>query len=208
MLLKSLYILVILLIGVPSPNKQPLKYKDVTILILPLGEISDRDVGIIKDSIRGFCKCSVKILDRIVDPNPIIAFENKINPFKNTVLDFLSSFATETKVKIIGITDIPFGLTPSDSSKNTMRGFSKLNGTSTIISNDQIIRDALKHDINYHILLVKVVKHELGHLYGIQHCSDTLCIMTSSFPILDNFIKSKLFCDSCSNALPNNFKYN
>ncbi|MGK7390691.1 MAG: hypothetical protein ACNS60_10075 [Candidatus Cyclobacteriaceae bacterium M2_1C_046] len=208
MILKSLYICVTLLIGFPSPNKQPLKFKDVPILILPLGGISDRDIGIIKDTISSFCKCNVKILDRIVDPYQIIAFENTINPFKNTVLDFLSSFATETKVKIIGITDIPFGLTPNVSSENTIRGFSKLNGTSTIISNEQIIRDALKYDINYHTLLVKVVRHELGHLYGIEHCSDTLCIMTSSFPIPDNFIKSKVFCDSCSNALPNKFKYN
>lgn len=208
MLLKSLCIFVSLLLGFPSSNKQTLKYKDVTILILPLGEILDRDVGIIKDSISSFCNCRVKMLDRIGDPHQIITFEDKISPSRQeTVLDFLSSFATENNEKIIGITDIPFGQ-PGYPTENTMRGVSKMNGTSTIISNDQIIRDALKYDMNYDYLLVKVVKHELGHLYGIDHCSDTLCIMTSSFPIPNNFIKSKVFCDSCSNTLQNKFKYN
>ncbi len=132
--------------------------------------------------------------------------ENWINPFQKYVFEFLDSISTSEQQKIIAITDIPFKFYANDSSEATIRGIS--NGNSTMISNVQIIRDATKYDVNYEYLLVKVVKHELGHMLGLMeltgkfgHCPDTSCIMTSSFPTPDNFVKSKYFCDSCISIL-------
>ena len=176
------------------------------ISILPLGEISNGEVVLVRDSISLFCNCQVRILDRIERDEQIMHYENWINPFQKNVFEFLVSFLTSKQEKIIAITDIPFKFYANDSSEATIRGISNI--TSTIISNVQIKRDASNYDINYEYLLVKVVKHELGHMLGIMeltgkygHCPDKSCIMTSSFPTPDNFINSKYFCNNCIGIL-------
>jgi len=208
MITKVLYFLVLILATSDylSFEMQKSASDKLIISILPLGEISDREVVLVRDSINKFCNCGVKTLDRIIKPDQIMHFENGINPFQKDVFEFLDSFSTSEQEKIIAITDIPFKLYANDSSEATIRGISNM--TSTIISNAQIIRDATKYDVNYEYLLVKVVKHELGHMLGLMeltgkfgHCPDTLCIMTSSFPTPDNFINSKYFCNNCAGIL-------
>lgn len=204
MIPKTLYLFVLILASYHNLDlvKEISVSDKLIISILPLGGISDREVIVVRDSLSVFCNCEVRILERILKPDPFIHFEIGINPFQKKIFEFLDSYATSEQEKIIAISNIPFKLKANDSSENTIRGLSF--ETSTLISNVQIIRDATKHGINYDYLLVKVAKHELGHMLGITklggkfgHCPDTLCVMTSSFPTPDNFIKSLYFCESC-----------
>lgn len=208
MISNILYFFVLILTGYAYQdfNEKYSESEKLIISILPLGEISNGEIVLVRDSISHFCNCQVRILDRILRDDQIVHDENWINPFQKNVFEFLASFSTSEQEKIIAITDIPFKLYANDSSKATIRGLSNM--TSTLISNVQIIRDATKHDINYEYLLVKVAKHELGHMLGIMnltgnhgHCPDTSCIMTSSFPTPDNFINSKYFCSDCIGIL-------
>lgn len=172
--------------------------------LLPLGNILNEDVFLIKDSLSDFCRCNIKILDRIIDPVQIMNSEGGINPFSQRVFEYLDNFVNENNEVVIAVTDIPFKI-QDVSSESSLRGLSKINGHCTIISNEQIIRDAKDTKMAYDHLLIKVVKHEIGHLVGLEHCSDTRCIMTSSFPLPHNFLKSEYFCDRCNVTLQNNF---
>ncbi len=45
--------------------------------------------------------------------------------------------------------------------------------------------------------LVKEAVHELGHTYGLRHCEDWRCVMTSSHAVDRLDIKSANFCRQC-----------
>jgi len=49
--------------------------------------------------------------------------------------------------------------------------------------------------------LIKEAAHELGHTYGLRHCSDWSCVMTSSHAVERLDIKTAAFCRTCRKVL-------
>jgi archaemetzincin len=54
-----------------------------------------------------------------------------------------------------------------------------------------------------HERLLKEALHELGHTYGLRHCPDYNCVMSSSNGVERIDLKSAEFCSACAHALPN-----
>lgn len=48
---------------------------------------------------------------------------------------------------------------------------------------------------------IKEAIHELGHLFGLTHCRESLCVMSFSRSIIDIDRKHYLFCIPCGNKL-------
>jgi len=51
--------------------------------------------------------------------------------------------------------------------------------------------------------LLKEAVHELGHAYGLVHCSTQECVMHTSTYVEDIDLKSSSFCTACSDAILN-----
>jgi archaemetzincin len=49
--------------------------------------------------------------------------------------------------------------------------------------------------------IIKEAIHELGHLFGLSHCNNRLCVMHFSNSLYDTDIKEKRFCSDCKNNL-------
>ena len=49
--------------------------------------------------------------------------------------------------------------------------------------------------------VLKTATHEVGHMLGLKHCENTLCIMHFSEQISDTDRKKTEFCESCKNEL-------
>lgn len=52
-----------------------------------------------------------------------------------------------------------------------------------------------------HERLVKEIIHEYGHLRGLRHCRDALCVMASSATVDDLDAKSGNYCPDCKLAI-------
>jgi archaemetzincin len=53
-----------------------------------------------------------------------------------------------------------------------------------------------------HERLLKESLHELGHTYGLRHCPDYTCVMSSSNGIERIDLKHALFCSNCAQLVP------
>ena len=53
-----------------------------------------------------------------------------------------------------------------------------------------------------HQRLLKEALHELGHTYGLRHCSDYTCVMSASNGVERIDLKQAEFCDTCAQTLP------
>jgi archaemetzincin len=51
--------------------------------------------------------------------------------------------------------------------------------------------------------LLKEALHELGHTYGLRHCPDYTCVMSSSNGIERVDLKQAEFCPACAQLVPN-----
>lgn len=54
---------------------------------------------------------------------------------------------------------------------------------------------------NYIRRVVKEVLHELGHVLGLEHCKNGLCVMSFSNSVLDVDRKLPKFCGRCARKL-------
>ena len=52
--------------------------------------------------------------------------------------------------------------------------------------------------------LVKEAAHELGHTFGLRHCSDWRCVMTSSHAVERLDVKGAEFCVACKKPVLRN----
>ena len=52
--------------------------------------------------------------------------------------------------------------------------------------------------------LVKEAAHELGHTFGLRHCADWRCVMSSSHGVERLDVKGADFCGSCRKAVLSN----
>ncbi len=56
--------------------------------------------------------------------------------------------------------------------------------------------------------LINVTTHEIGHMFGIQHCTNALCTMNGSNSLRETDLQPNRFCSECQKKLAYNFKYN
>ena len=66
------------------------------------------------------------------------------------------------------------------------------------------IRRLIPHPYNEKLLisrLAKEINHELGHVFGLEHCNNSRCVMSFSNSVMDVDYKTIYFCDKCRKAL-------
>lgn len=112
-------------------------------------------------------------------------------------LEVLTEHAKNSNAeKILGITDEDL-FTPG---LNFIFGQAYMNGRICIISMHRLNPRFYRARENGALLLERCTKealHELGHCFGLEHCSDRRCVMVFSNSITDVDKKTKKFCEKC-----------
>lgn len=132
---------------------------------------------------------------------PLFAFEPKRNQYyAKKIIGNLASDLPSDCEKMIAVTDIDL-CTPV---LTFVYGEAQLGGSVAIVSLMRLRQEFHHLPRNDELLVERVVKeciHELGHCYGLFHCSNEKCVMyfSSSIVIVDN--KEKDFCIGCKEFL-------
>ena len=83
-------------------------------------------------------------------------------------------------------------------------GEAQLDGTVGIVSLARLQQEFYRLPPNHALLqkrLIKEMKHELGHAFGLVHCPLRECVMSVANNISDVDSKGSSFCDNCKELL-------
>lgn len=83
-------------------------------------------------------------------------------------------------------------------------GQASLGGYTGVASLHRLRNEHYGLESDYELLIdrfSKVIIHELGHAFGLIHCSNPICVMRSSTYVEDLDQKNKQFCFRCSAEL-------
>ena len=79
-------------------------------------------------------------------------------------------------------------------------GEAQLDGNCAVVSTARLHEEFYGLPARAHLLrerLVKEASHELGHTFGLRHCADWRCVMTSSHAVERLDVKEAEFCAVC-----------
>ena len=180
-----------------SHAKQSFKGKEMTIHILPLGNVPATILGFIKKSIYDFYQ-----IECVIDPKKELTTDilaasktryeanlilKKYNSTQNTLLITEKDIAynnTKLKVKEWGI--LGLGFRP---------------GKTCVISTFKLKRKV--SEAKFRERLQKVCIHEVGHNLGLPHCTfNSFCLMNDANGRIAQVDKEKMiFCSNCKKQL-------
>ena len=82
-------------------------------------------------------------------------------------------------------------------------GEAQLGGPAALVSTHRLRPEFYglpKHPALLQERLKKEALHELGHTFGLKHCSDYLCVMSASHSVERIDLKQADFCEACTEA--------
>jgi archaemetzincin len=159
----------------------------------------------------GFEKQTI-IMNRPIPQIPIQLFDSKRNQYQSHyLLSWLQqTLAPSSSTKLLAVCDFDayFG------NYNFCFGEAIIGGRVAAVYLERLLPYSSKSDNNkdsndnklqtlFRDRLVKEAIHELGHTFGLRHCSLGSCIMYKSKTILDTDNKKREFCKICVCALAN-----
>ena len=187
--LKVIFLLVILSPMILCSNCDNNKAKKIILGIVPSGNVLDKEIITIKNSIEEYYRFTVKIMDReylpVEDPE-----------FMKDTLESSYAWYHFHKIReahkeltfLCGITENPFTFNEKHLKRITViRG---LGVDRTMIISTFRIRKESNNETQYKEYLSKIALHETGHLLGLKHCTESCrCFMIGL-----NYCKT---CDDC-----------
>ena len=175
------------------------------IYLLPVGMVDDEVMKTLEACLWQIFGFEVKRMPPMEDP--AYAFDRQTNQYSSTlILKELLKKVPDDAVRVLGITErdlfIPM--------LSFVFGHAQVNGPAAVISLARLRQEFYSLPENRLLFLYRVMKeavHELGHTFGLIHCTDTSCAMSLSNTIQQVDKKTEELCKNCSILLEQNVKH-
>jgi len=166
------------------------------IKLVPLGEIDTKLLSQLGIELRNIFGTEVSTSTYIMRPPPNAYNACRKQYLSTVILDNLRSTYTSRDSRILLVTDLDL-YTPG---LNFVFGQAESPGDYAIVSIHRLRPEFYGERCNLELLLERLLKeavHELGHTYGLRHCSNPRCVMRFSNSILEVDMKDHRFCSVC-----------
>jgi archaemetzincin len=149
-------------------------YAQDTIAILPLGSIDTSVFNSVLQLIsKEYNNAKIELLNRA--EMPTYAYYKPRKRYRaERLLSFLDTIRCEA-TKIVGLTDLDISTTKGEYVDWGIFGYGSIDGKSCVCSIYRLKDKGTPEEFNAR--LRKLITHELGHTYGLDHCAWPLCVM-------------------------------
>lgn len=173
-----------------------------TIYIVPVGTISGQLIDAVAQTVQAVV-CSDVIVEKALPVPENAYFRPRGQYHSTTVLRYLRAFYPQKRGyrRILGIVDVDLFVPQL----NFVFGEADRATRTSVISVVRLRDDfygGLPDESKLALRAAKEAIHELGHTYGLGHCSNPRCIMFFSNSLADTDHKGPGFCSLCSRLLP------
>lgn len=171
------------------------------VAIQPLGNVRAREVATVKAGMEALLAVTVVVLPEM--PLPKSAWYAPRDRYKaDALLDVLAEGKPPTCDRVVGLTARDISVTNDAGNDWGIFGLALLGGDACVVSTYRL-RAGKASDALFFARLVKVVNHELGHTFGLDHCSTKGCLMQSAEgKIATVDAESGKPCAVCATRLP------
>ncbi len=178
-----------------------LSFSTARISIQPLGDFDSTLYPQMITAIENaFPDCQVDILTE--QPIPSSAFYQPRNRYRaEKILNSLDTIILSEYDKIIGVLEKDISTTKGEYQDWGIFGFGNISDKSCVVSVFRLRAEGVTQTL-YRERIMKLAIHELGHTFGLYHCSNTSCIMTDAcgkISTIDSANQS--LCDNCKNHI-------
>jgi archaemetzincin len=181
-------------------NKEIEKMKqEETICIAAVGEVDKETLSFLQSELERVFKKEVKTAEDLKHPE--YAYNPKRDQYHSSeILERMKKEHFKGCDRVLGITDVDLYVP----SLNFVFGEADFYDKVAVISLTRLRQEYYglpKDEKLFQSRALKEAVHELGHTYGLRHCSDPKCVMHFSNSLKDTDIKSHNFCSGCKYKL-------
>ncbi|HVY30704.1 MAG TPA: zinc-dependent metalloprotease family protein [Polyangiaceae bacterium] len=156
--------------GAWAENPAPL------IVLQPLGAaMPGAEIAAVSEALTAFYRVRLQVADTVALPKS--AFYPQRQRYRaERLLDFLAGMSSPGTKIVLGLTAVDISTTKGQVQDWGILGLATLDGRSAVLSSFRCKRGA-KSAAHVRARFAKTAVHELGHSFGIEHCTTPGCIM-------------------------------
>jgi len=165
----------------------------VKITLKPLGPIAGETMDGLKDRIGDVFQCPVQVEAGFSDLAQAYDVERK-QYYSSKLLVSLGK--AETNERVVGVADVDLYVPRL----NFVFGEADVASGTAIVSLCRLKQEYYGLAADEALFLERAAKeivHELGHTFGLGHCTNNKCVMHFSNSLADTDLKQALFCSMC-----------
>jgi archaemetzincin len=146
------------------------------IVLQPLGTtIPAAEIAAVSEALTAFYQVRLEVADPVALPKT--AFYPQRQRYRaERLLDFLAGMSSPGTKVALGLTSVDISTTKGQVQDWGILGLATLDGRSAVLSSFRCKRGA-KNAAHVRARFAKTAVHELGHSFGLEHCTTPGCIM-------------------------------